>query len=117
MNYRIKKSLLILFIVFFSCNKSSNFFIGKWQIFNVVENNESIDLVDNWIDLKSNGTFMSYDGSLEKKEIGKWTYLIEEKKIAINGDVDSQWTLSIKSDTLFFHSTTDNLYLIAKKLE
>ena len=103
-----------------ACKKSPEYFIGKWQILNVVENNKSIDLIENWIHLKSNGTFQSYDGNLKKSERGKWTYLFDEKRLFIDGEGetgDSHWNLSMKNDTLIFHSTSDNLYLIAKKLK
>lgn len=120
MKQKINKIILLIFIGLYACNQSSEYFIGKWQILNVVENNKSIDLIDNWMHLKSNGTFESYDGILKKNEIGKWTYQSEEKRLFIDGEgeeTDSEWTLLIKNDTLFFHSTSDNSYLIAKKIE
>ena len=87
---------------------------------NVVNDNESVDLIDNWMHLKSNGTFESYDGNLKKSESGTWTYQFREQRLFINGEgenADSEWTLSTKNDTLFFHATSDNLYLIAKKIQ
>ena len=116
-----KLLILILFagITCYSCKNSSNYFIGKWQILSVVENNKSIDLIENWMHLKDNGTFESYDGTLKKTENGKWVYKFNEKKLLIDGEGkegDSEWILSTRNDTLFFHSTTDNLYLIAKKI-
>ncbi len=70
--------------------------------------------------LKSNGTFDSYDGSLKKNGNGKWTYDSNKKILAIDSDGDegdSEWVLSTSNDTLFFHSTSANLYLIAKKIK
>jgi len=117
---RITVTILLIFIGLYACNKSPEYFIGKWQILNVVENNKSIDLFENWIHLKSNGIFESYDGNLKKNENGKWTYQFGEKRLFIDGEgerADSEWILSIKNDTLFFHSASDNLYLIAKKVK
>ena len=119
MRPKICRIMLVIFSVLYSCNKSPEHFIGKWQIMNVVENNESIDLIENWMHLKSNGTFESYDGNLKRSESGKWRYQFKEKRLFIDGvgeKTDSEWTLSTKNDTLFFHSTSDNLYLIAKKI-
>lgn len=68
--------------------------------------------------LKSDGTFESHDGNSEMNEIGKWTYMAEEKRIFIDGEgeeTDSEWTLLTKNDTLFFQSTQDDSYLVAKK--
>jgi len=120
MKLKISKAIILIFIGLYACNKSSEYFIGKWQILNVVENNESVDLIENWMHLKSNGTFESYDGNLKKNESGKWAYHFKEKRLFLDGDgekADSEWTLSIKNDTLFFHSTSDNLYLIVKKMK
>lgn len=120
MTLRLSTTILLFFILLYTCNQSSEFFIGKWQILNVVENNKPIDLVENWIHLKSNGTFESYDGELKKLEQGKWQYESKEKIIFIDGageDGDSQWSLSIKNDTLMFQSTSDNSYLISRKIE
>ncbi len=113
-------TLVILFVALHACKRSQDYFIGKWQILHVVENNASVDLIDNWMHLKSNGTFESYDGDLKKHEKGRWTYQLDEKRLFIDGEGDtgdSQWDLSIKNDTLLFHSITNNLYLIAKKLK
>ena len=102
-------------------NSSSEFFIGKWHIINVVENDQSIDLNDNWMHLKSDGTFNSYDGDSDKKEKGKWTYSVSEKVLYIDGDLsnsdDSEWIMSFKNDTLFFSAKKDKLFLIAKKMK
>jgi len=120
MKMKISKTLLVVFIGLYACSKSPEFFIGKWQILNVVENNESVDLIENWMHLKRNGTFKSYDGSVKKSESGKWTYQFKENRLFIDGEgekADSEWNLSIKNDTLFFHSTSDNLYLVAKKIK
>jgi hypothetical protein len=119
MKLKVSKTILLIFIGLYACNTTPEYFIGKWQILNVVENNKSIDLIENWMHLKSNGTFESYDGSLKKNESGKWTYQVEEKRLFIDSEgekADSEWTLSIKNDTLFFHSTSDNFYLVAKKI-
>ena len=113
--------MLLVFMGLCACHKSSEYFIGKWQILKAVEHNESIDIPENWIHLKSDGTFESYDGTLKKNESGKWTYQFKEKKLFIDDDEgedkDSKWALSMKNDTLIFHSTSENLYLIAKKME
>lgn len=119
MKQKISKTILLIFIGLYACNQSPEYFIGKWQILNVVKNNESVELVENWMHLKSNGTFESYDGTLKKSESGKWTYQFKGKKLFIDGEGeegDSEWILSTRNDTLFFHSTSDNLYLIAKKI-
>lgn len=120
MKLRTDKTVLLLLILLCSCSQSSEFFIGKWQILNVVEDNESIDLMENWMHLKSNGTFESYDGELKKIEHGKWEYESIEKKLFIDGtgdEGDSHWRLSLRNDTLIFESTSDKLYLISKKIE
>ena len=116
MKSKFNKTILLIFIGLYAC-KSPKYFIGKWQILNVVENNESINLIENWIHLKNNGTFESYDGNLKKSESGKWAYQFKEKKLFLDSEEDSQWTLSMKNDTLIFYSTSDNLYLIAIKME
>ena len=88
---------LMLFVALNSCKKSSEYFIGK-----------------------NNGTFESYDGDLKKTESGKWTYQLDGKRLFIDGEGetgDSQWNLTMKNDTLIFHSKSDNLYLIAKKVK
>lgn len=107
---------MLIIILVCSCSQPEDFFIGKWQILKVVEGNESIDLLDNWIHLKSNGSFESYDGELKKKEHGKWDYLPKEKKLLIDSEEASEWNLSMKQDTLFFHATSDDIYLISKRL-
>ena len=120
MKLKFCKVILLIFIGLYACNKPNKYFIGKWQILNAIENNKSIDLTENWIHLKNNGTFESYDGNLKKKEHGKWTYQFREKELFIDGEeekTDSEWTLSMKNDTLFFYSTSENLYLIAKKIK
>jgi hypothetical protein len=120
MKLRTNIIILLFFILLYSCSQPSKFFIGKWQILNVVEDNVSIDLMENWIHLKSNGTFESYDGGIKKIEHGKWEYQPRGKKLFIDGtgdEGDSQWSLSIKNDTLIFQSTSDNLYLISKKIK
>ncbi len=117
MKSKFSKTILLIFIGLYACSKSPEYFIGKWQILNVVENNKSMNLIENWIHLKNNGTFESYDGNLKKNESGKWTYQFKEKKLFLDSEEDSQWTLSMKKDTLIFYSTSDNLYLIAMKIE
>ena len=110
----------MLFMAFHACKKSPDYLIGKWQILTVVENNESNDLIENWMHLKSNGTFESYDGNSNKSENGTWTYQLKVKRLLIDGEGetgDSQWNLTMKNDTLIFHSTSDNLRLIAIKIE
>lgn len=118
MKLKINTIIILIFIGCIACNKSSEYFIGKWQILNVVENNESSELNENWIHLKSDKTFKSYDGELKKNESGTWTYQVKEKRLFIEGEKgDSQWTLSMKNDTLIFKSTSNNLYLVAKKIQ
>ncbi len=120
MKLKISKTILLILIGLCACDKSPEYFIGKWQILNVVENNRSMDLNDNWMHLKSNGTFESYDGNLKKNESGQWRYQSEAKRLFIDGEgenAESEWALSLKNDTLFFRSTSDNVYLIAKKME
>lgn len=113
-------TVLLFHIGFSACNKPDEFFIGKWQILNVVKNDDSVALNENWIHLKRDGTFESYDGDLEKEESGKWTYQNEERKVFIDGEGetgDSQWNLSRRNDTLIFESKRDTLFLIATKVE
>ncbi|MGK0446886.1 MAG: hypothetical protein ACJA2M_000655 [Polaribacter sp.] len=120
MKLRTNKIILLFFTILYACSQPSEFFIGKWQILNVVEDNVSVDLMENWMHLKKNGTFESYDGELKKVEYGKWEYQSKDKKLFIDGvgeDGDSQWSLSLRNDTLIFQSTSDNLYLISKRLE
>lgn len=120
MKLRTNKTILLFLILLYACNQSCEFFIGKWKILNVVEDNKSIDLMENWMHLKSNGTFESYDGELKKIAHGKWKYQSKEKNLFIDGigkDIDSDWSLSIKNDTLVFQSTSKNLYLISKKID
>ena len=115
----IRNLMLLLFIGFSACKKSSEYFIGKWQILHIVENNQSVDLIENWMHLKPNGTYDSYDKTSKKSESGKWTYKPKEQTLLIDGEGeegDSQWTLTTKNDTLYFHSTSSNLYLIATKI-
>ena len=81
MKLTIRKTILLIFVTLNSCTTSSEYFIGKWQILNVVENNKTVELVENWIHIKSDGTFESYDGNLKKNESGTWTYQFERKKI------------------------------------
>ena len=116
----MNKTLILILFVFYTCSDAPEYFVGKWQILSIVENNESIDLAENWIHLRSDGTFESYDGVLDKIEMGKWVYQHKEKQLFIDGqekDGDSYWHLSIKKDTLIFQSTSDKLYLVAKKME
>lgn len=111
--------LILIHIALHACKISPEYFVGKWEILNVVENNESIDLVENWIHLKSDGTFESYDGELKKIEHGQWKYQFKERKLFIEGtglDSDSQWNLFKKNDTLIFQSTSYDMYLISKKI-
>ena len=120
MKLKISTFILLLFIGLIACNKPSEYFISKWQILNVVEKDESIALHENWIHFKSDGTFNSYDGDLKKNESGKWTYQSKVKSLFIDGEGekgDSQWTLSMKKDTLIFKSPSNDLYLIAKKMQ
>lgn len=116
----INKILLLLLFALLGCSESNEFFIGKWQILSLVENKQSYDLIENWMHLKNNGTFESYDGSLKKNESGKWTYQLKENRLFIDGvgeESDSEWILSMKNDTLFFQSLSENIYLKAVKIE
>jgi len=47
MKSKFSKTILLIFIWLYAC-ESPEYFIGKWQILNVVENNESVELVENW---------------------------------------------------------------------
>lgn len=119
MKWTVHKIIVVVSILLCSCSQPSEYFIGKWQILHIVENNVSIDLMENWMHLKSDGTFESYDGASKKTEQGIWEYQSKEKIISIDGqgeDGKSHWSLSMKNDTLIFESTRDNLYLISKKL-
>ena len=110
--------LCLLLVLLGACKKSPTYFLGKWEILNVVEHDTTIDLVDNWIMLNKDGTFESYDGNLKKKEVGKWMYDPKSKRLVIDGageTNDSEWTLARKQDTLFFHATSGNMYLIGKR--
>ena len=120
MNPRTTLTLVLFLILLASCRQTPEPFIGKWQILTVVEGNQSIDLMENWMHLKEDGSFESYDGALKKKESGKWTYTSETKQLFIDGEGnkgDSHWRLSLQTDTLLFHSITDSVYLISKKME
>ncbi len=120
MKFRTVTTIFSSLILLYSCGQPTEFFIGKWQILSVVEDNNSFDLNENWMHLKSNGTFESYDGDLKKLEHGQWNYQAEKKTLLIEGEGesgDSQWDLSIRNDTLIFQSVSDNLYLIAKKMK
>ncbi|NNF35794.1 MAG: hypothetical protein HKN68_16920 [Saprospiraceae bacterium] len=111
-------SPFLFILVLFACKSSPDYFIGKWQILKVVNDNDTIDLDDNWMHLKEGGIFESYDGALKKNESGKWTYQTADKILFIEGEGeegDSEWMISMQSDTLFFHSTSSALYLIAMK--
>lgn len=103
-----------------SCKKSIDLFIGKWKIIEVVENENVIPLQENWIHLKPNGTFESYDGYLKKNEKGTWKYESKNKKLFIDapGDKnDSDWRIELKNDTLYFQSIIDDSYLVSIKKE
>jgi len=119
MKTKVVQLLLLFCLCLFGCNKSSEFFIGKWQILSVVENDESIRLIDNWIHLKVDGTFTSYDGELEKKENGNWHYENKTGELIIDGNEDSEdsrWYLQTKNDTLIFKSNNKTTYLYAVKI-
>ncbi len=108
---------LLLLVLCSACRQSDDYFIGKWQIVHVVENDAAIALEDNFMHVKRNGTFNSYDGSLNKHETGTWAYRDDKKILIIDGeDDDSKWKLSLRNDTLFFHALSGNLYLIAKEI-
>ena len=82
----MRKTLVLIFIfIGIGCSQnSSDFFIGKWQILRVVEDTTSIALNDNWIHIKSDGTFTGYDGESNTNENGKWTYKINEKVLYLD---------------------------------
>ncbi len=121
----MKKQLNILLVVaatgLYACKEAPKYFIGKWQIKSLeLEQNESVDLPDNWMHLKDDGTFESYDGNEKKNERGSWTFNSEENKLLIDGEgeqADSEWILSLRNDTLIFHSEANNLNLIAIEIE
>lgn len=111
-----------LLICLFGCSSQSpNFFIGKWQILSVVENDQHLILKNNWMHLKDDGSFDSYDGDSDKSETGNWEYEPKEKILNINGNVgeedNSKWILLMRNDTLIFSSNENNLYLKAIKME
>ena len=119
MNLKTALSVGLLLFAFASCTKPEDQFIGKWQILTVVENNTPVSLKDNWMYLKPDGTFDSFDGDLGKHESGLWTYQSKSQTLLIDGngeDGDSEWRISTKNDTLFFHATSGNLYLTAIKM-
>lgn len=119
MNSKINKLFLLVFIVCYACSTSSDYFIDKWQITHVVENNTYTALSENWMHLKNDHTFESYDGDIKKVETGTWEYYPHKKRLHIYGEGDegdSQWRLSVKKDTLFFHSLTEDLFLIATQI-
>lgn len=66
-----------------------------------------ISLNDNWINLKSDETFNSYDGESNKDESGSWSYSLNDKKLYINSDSgeknDSEWFIHTTNDTLIFN--------------
>ena len=103
----------------FGCHESSEFFIGKWQILSIVENNKNFELKENWIQLKSNGTFTSYDGELNKTESGFWKHDNKTNDLLIDDEEDagdSSWNLEMRNDSLIFKSTIDSTYLISTRL-
>ena len=111
--------LYLLVVLPSACQKTPTYFLGKWEIRKVVEQDTTIDLEDNWILLHKDGTFQSYDGAINKEEVGHWMYDHKSKRLVIDGNgetADSEWTLTIKQDTLFFHATSGNMYLIGKKV-
>ncbi len=119
MKFRVVTTIFSTFILLYSCGQPTEFFIGKWQILSVVEGNNSFDLNENWMHLKSNGSFESYDGDLKRLEHGNWKYHAEGKRLLIDGEGesgDSQWDLSVRNDTLIFRSVSGDLYLVAKKM-
>lgn len=54
---RIRNIALLIFIGVSACKKSPEHFIGKWQILNVVEDDKSTNLVENWMHLKKKWNF------------------------------------------------------------
>lgn len=77
---RIRNIVLLIFIGVYACKKSPEYFIGKWQILNVVEDDKSTNLVENWMYLKKNGTFDSYDGTLKKTKVVNGLIIWKKKK-------------------------------------
>ncbi|MEX0288214.1 MAG: hypothetical protein AB3N14_03815 [Flavobacteriaceae bacterium] len=121
MNFR-GITALILFLVGQSCaDSSSDFFLGNWQIVAVVEDNKTLKLEENWMHLKADGTFDSYDGAVNKSETGLWVFNPKSKGLTIDGssgsEDDSEWIVSLRNDTLFFSSKVGDTYLIAKKMD
>jgi len=77
-------------------------------------------LDNNWIHLKDDGRFVSYDGDSNKSENGNWEYDPKGKVLYIKGNTgekDSKWILLMKNDTLTFSSNENNLYLIAVEMK
>jgi len=114
--------IIILLICLFGCSsKSPFFFIGKWQILSIVDNNQDFGLKNNWIHLKKDGEFDSYDGDSDKSEAGKWGYNPKDKLLYIYSNTDeeddSKWILSMRNDTLIFSSNENDLSLKAIKIE
>ena len=117
---KLQLTALVFFITLHACKKDPQYFIGKWQITSVVTQNDTIQLADNWMHLKGDLTFVSYDGMEQKEEVGFWSYTPDDNILIIDGagdDDDSQWTLSMNQDTLFFHATSEDLLLMAIPLE
>ncbi|MEQ9232393.1 MAG: hypothetical protein RIF46_17055 [Cyclobacteriaceae bacterium] len=120
--YVMAIQMVIIIISTMSCSsKSQNFFIGKWQILSVTENDQQMDLNNNWIQLNSDDGFVSYDGNSGKSEAGNWIYYPAEKTLSINesnGEEsgESSWKLMMRNDTLIFSSTEKKLYLKAIRL-
>ena len=83
---KVSNIVFLLSLSLFGCHESAEFFIGKWQILSVVENNENFELKENWMHLKSNGTFTSYDGELNKTESGFWKYDNKTNELLIDGE-------------------------------
>ncbi len=87
----------------------------------VVEDNKTLKLEENWMHLKADGTFDSYDGAINKSETGTWNFHPKSKKLTIEGNSgkedDSEWILSVRNDTLFFSSKMEDIYLIAKRMD
>ncbi len=113
-------NILLIFLVGCS-SKSPHFFVGKWQILSVVENDQYLVLKNNWMHLKNDGSFYSYDGDSDKSETGNWEYKTEEKILKINGNAveedNSEWILFLSNDTLIFSSIENDLYLKAVKIK
>ncbi len=118
----MKRCLVIILLIFLvNCSSQpTEFFIGKWQILAVVENHKRITLNNNWMHLKNDGRFDSYDGDSDKSEMGNWEYDSGSKTLHINGNSendDSKWVLSMRSDTLLFSSPEGDFYLEAVRLK